>query len=110
MSSANLLSPEHREHSESEPLRAAVDYSPEVIDKMKLPPSEEGDSQFKGQKRCTFDHDHNEQCHSALHSKQPMAHQKPIQAPKEHRFFNKDNPRPPPVKPDEFEWLEVGKK
>ncbi|KAG2006067.1 hypothetical protein CC2G_002415 [Coprinopsis cinerea AmutBmut pab1-1] len=100
MSSAKSLLPEHREHNESEPLRAAVDYSPEVIDKMNIPPSEEGESQFKGQKRCTIDHDHNEHCDSALHSKQPMAHQKPIHAPKEHHFFNKDNPRPHPVKSD----------
>ncbi|TFK29104.1 hypothetical protein FA15DRAFT_426213 [Coprinopsis marcescibilis] len=102
------FAPQHLTHKDSEPLpgakggEAPFDYSPSAIEKMKIPPGEEAQTQFKQHPQsnavahsCSCEH--SEQCTNPLHHKQPIANQPPIRAPPNHHFFNADNPRPPPV-------------
>jgi hypothetical protein len=110
MSSSNdTFQPRHREHNDQERLPASgkerFDYSPNAIERAKLPKSEEGESQFRtsGGSECNckragsgLNHDHEEHCRSKLHSKEPVAHQK-IPTAEGHHFFDEENPRPKPV-------------
>ena len=93
---------QHRVHSSDEPLpsKAPFDYSPQKMEKVKLPPSEEGNTQKDqhSSKACSCEHGKEHHCHSELHSKEPLAHKAPPKA-EGHHFFNEENPRPKPVDP-----------
>ena len=103
MSSSNdAFQPRHTEHTDQERLPASgkerFDYSPNTMERAKLPKSEEGESQFRtgGERTSGSGVDHEEHCHSKLHTKEPVAHQK-IPTAEGHHFFDEGNPRPKPV-------------
>ena len=92
---------QHRTHSSDEPLpsKARFDYSPQKMEKAKLPRSEEGNAQEeqRSSKACSPEHaKEHHQCHSELHFKEPLAHNAPPTA-EGHHFFTEENPRPKPV-------------
>ena len=104
-SAASKLAPTHHTHSDNEPLpqKPTFDYSAEAVDKMKIPKEELGTGSSSQVK-----HTHDSNCHSELHSKQPMVDEQRIKAPKDHHFFNAENPRPDPVDENERGQIQWG--